>query len=99
MITNFWSKTKVFCSCDNTREMALVLHGNTPTYECPVCHKGFSCYEFEKMINHFQNIIVNGAKQDEEINLTNCLWRNKTATYKVLLHNSEGLKVEVNLNK
>lgn len=94
MITEFWSKTKIYCA-EHKEEMTLTLHSNVPHYECPVCHHSIVCYEFEKMMNHFQKMIVDSAKNDEEINLSNCEWKSKTAFYKVLEHSNDGLKVSV----
>lgn len=98
MITGFWEKTKVYCK-EHNEEMTIQMHSNTPCYECPVCHSNITCYEFEKMINHFQKIIVDGAMNFEEINLTNDMWKNKVARYTVLEHNNNGMKVSVELNE
>lgn len=99
MITGFWNKTKVYCCNHQDKEMTLTVHSNTPYYECPECHRKITCYEFEKMINHFQKVIVDGVKNDEEINLTHSVWKNKAASYKVLEHNKDGMKVSVTTNE
>lgn len=97
MITGFWGSTKVFCD-EHKEEMTLVMHSGTPCYECPVCHQNISCYEFEKMINHFQKVITDGMRNFEEINITHFTWNSKAAKYTVLSHSSDKTEVSVKVN-
>ncbi len=99
-ITNFWESTTICCiKHDTPVDLEITNHSKGPYYECPECHSKVSIYDFEKMLNHFQNLIVKAYSIGEEPDITNSTWTQKKNFYKVLSYKDEKMRVGANLNE
>lgn len=100
MISQFWKNTKLYCiEHDAPSLMNIVSHTSGPMYDCPICNKSISIYDFEKMINHFQKEMEEAYANGEEPHLKNSVWKNKKKNYKVLTHNENLFEVGVIINE
>lgn len=102
-ITGSWINTLVYCMNEKHPEpilMPLDDSRQTLIYQCPKCGNKLSMAEFEKMLDHLQDLQMEAAMTDTSLNLTNYTWKERSGigkgnSYKVLHHNDPELKIGV----
>ena len=57
------------------------------------CVNHISVNDFEKMLNHIMEILVKGAKDNEEIDLTGYKWKDRYIDYHVLKYSDECINI------
>lgn len=115
-ITDIWRKLVLSCGRTvGTKEggkpkyccgrMLPELTSRGVEYVCNHCGQRYSYFEAEKMLNVLAEMIINEAKEGNEINLTNYRFKKVYSKkgiiyeYLVLKHDSNILKVSINDNK
>lgn len=101
-ITNGWADTALFCmNCGESQQrLELELIHNTLYYKCPICGNCITTNEFEKMLSHLHQQLVDATLEDTVLDLTNYTWKERSGigkgnVYKVLEQNGSNLSISV----
>lgn len=109
MITGSWNKTTLICGNhpDGDEHKMIIQQGpHSLFYACPKhnfdklekgetpCYNRINLVDYEKMLNHIADILVDAEINGEEICLTNYTWHSKGKEFKVLKHDKDGLVIK-----
>lgn len=109
MITGSWNKTTLICGNhpEGEEHQMIIQQGpHSPFYACPKynienlkpneiqCYNRINLNDYEKMLNHIANILVEGEINGEEICLTNHTWKYRGKEFKVLNHDKNGIVIK-----
>lgn len=108
MITGSWARTKLLCGNHEIDvEMAIQEGGKTLFYSCPKyypekreenesrCLNRISLRDFEKMLEHINDEIVNAEINNEIINLKHHKWKSGGIKYEIIEHTDEQIIVKM----
>ena len=112
MIKNLWKIVKVYCGNDHDELVELEIENGMYQlfYACPkykeqnrkenerVCNNRISIDDYHTMINHVSDLIEEAELKNENLNLTNYIWKRKGTTFKIIEHSKEKIAITM-LNK
>lgn len=104
-ILGSWGMTTVYCGNHEgdlkpfeLREERKQMIYACPDYDdpdCP-CHNMLNVNDFQRMLDHLSNIIVESAMSDCNVNMTNYSWKDRNGIkFKILEHKPGSLKISV----
>ncbi len=112
MIRGQWRSVEVVCgNHDNDNNILVIQQGpHSLFYACPKyhpdnrktgeapCFNRLNLVEYERMLDHLADILIEAEKNGQVINLKNYSWTKRGVTYTVLHHSNEKMVIRV-LNK
>jgi hypothetical protein len=110
LIKGTWGNTKVICGnhpVEEQEEMVIQQGAYSLFYACKHYNNGqytkdtipclnrINLIEYEKMLEHLSNEIIEADERNEVPNLTNHTWKQKNTTFTVVEHNQKGIVVRM----
>ena len=106
LINGMWADITLYCGChDKPIPMVIQQGPHSPFYACPnyfeenrtenerKCANRVNLVDFEKMIDHINEILCVEAMENNNICLDNHVWKMKGITFKILHHSAEKIAV------
>lgn len=95
VISDSWGNTTVLCAKHQV-PMELTEVRRQMEYDCPHCQNKMNINDFNKMIDHLNDLIVEAVMEDREVILTNYYWKDRNGIeFKVLKHEDGKFEIEV----